>query len=236
LRAQVSIYREPGNLQSVRSGVRGNLVWAEMRSKSLPAANVGRKSASVIGSRCLPSSDSGSLRAVSRNKVNPGLPRKKQPRAEKLFVWPKAEGATLPSAVCPNTKLPAPSLSVSLSFCAIRSSYSSHHLHSAGSLLPHPTLTYLINIFSKHLYSQYGRGPAAASGVAVDDSNCATVSENPRCHSRISALQGRRVNGPLTRPHYRRSLSWFSPSKAPSQSPPQITPLLSTSTIRATMR
>ena len=107
---------------------------------------------------------------------------------------------------------------------------------AAGSLLPHPTLTCLINIFAKHLYSQYGRGPAAASGVAVDDSNCATVSENPRCHSRISALQGRRANGPSLAPHYRRSLSWFSPSKAPSQSPPQITPLLSTSTTRATMR
>lgn len=72
---------------------------------------------------------------------------------------------------------------------------------AAGSLLPHPTLTCLINIFAKHLYCQYGRGPAAAaSGVAVDDSNCATVSENPRCHSRISALQGRRANGPSLAP------------------------------------
>lgn len=205
-----------------------------MRSKSLPAANVGRKSASVIGSRCLPSSDSGSLRAVSRNKVNPRLPQKKQPRGAALCL---AQSGRRDAAF---SRLPKHQTTSTFPLCFVVLLRNSLFLFisspSAGSLLPHPTLTYLINIFSKHLYSQYGRGPAAASGVAVDDSNCATVSENPRCHSRISALQGRRVNGPLTRPHYRRSLSWFSPSKAPSQSPPQITPLLSTSTTRATMR
>lgn len=71
----------------------------------------------------------------------------------------------------------------------------------AGPLLIHAFLSCFVNNFTHHLSSQYGRGPAADSGVSADYSGCSAVPEDSRCDSRIPSLQGRTANGPSIPPH-----------------------------------
>lgn len=164
-----------------------------MRSKSLPAVTAGRSSASVIGQWCLPSSDSGGGESEESNSA--AAAKKAGARGEALCLTQSGKrDAAL--GHCPNTKQPELSLSAFfLSLC-----YSFLSLPLASLPLPHTPLTCLINISAYHLHSHYGRGPAAASGVSAHYPDCSAVSENSRCYSRISSLQGRKANGPQSVP------------------------------------